>query len=54
MHNIDVEVEKRENPLFGGVEMPKTVVDFPVFDADNHMYETPTRSRSSCPRNTTV
>ena len=20
--------------------MPKTVVDFPVFDADNHMYET--------------
>jgi predicted TIM-barrel fold metal-dependent hydrolase len=21
--------------------MPKTVVDFPVFDADNHMYETP-------------
>src|SRR5580692_11769338 len=24
----------------GGVAMPKTVVDFPVFDADNHMYET--------------
>ena len=34
--NIDVEVEN--NPP--EVVMPKPIVDFPVFDADNHMYET--------------
>ena len=30
--------------------MPSRQLDFEVFDADNHMYETRTRSRSSCPR----
>ena len=29
--------------------MPTRTLDFPVFDADNHMYETPTPSPSSCP-----
>ena len=33
--------------------MPKTVVDFPVFDADNHMYETTDAFTSSFRPSTT-
>jgi hypothetical protein len=30
----------RSGPVPPEVLMPKPIVDFPIFDADNHMYET--------------
>jgi hypothetical protein len=31
----------RTPPATKGASMPSRELDFPVFDADNHMYETP-------------